>query len=220
MAHYKFKKIPAGIGLVRLHKRESLLPDHIYEYAKSFRNIYTRSAPILRKILDPERASTEEVRQLHGKAQSLAVQLAISNELLLKAILLGSTGKLIKGHNLEEFVNRLDSRYQDMIKGYFKNNGLKDDRWHKVLNTSAEIFVTARYGFEGKDYILDFMTLQLLNESLDDIYNNYLPDWTRLTKSQQKDEKILKQEVDLIFDQDHQKEQSRLLRLWRKIIKD
>jgi len=79
--------------------------------------------------------------------------------------------------------------------------------------------VDARYGFENKDYSLDFLTLQLLNEALDDIFNNYLPDWTSLTKAQQKNKARLKKEVDLMFDKDYQKEQAEKWKVWRKAFK-
>jgi len=143
----------------------------------------------------------------------------VSNELLLKAILLGSVGQFNKEHSLSSLVGSLDIRYQDIIKKHLKENGLKDDRWDEVLNISAETFVDARYGFENKDYSLDFLTLQLLNEALDDIFNNYLPDWTSLTKAQQKNKARLKKEVDLMFDKDYQKEQAEKWKVWRKAFK-
>lgn len=220
MTYYKFKKLPANFGHIKLNKSNSLIPSDIYEYAKSFRGIYTRSAPILKKIADPNWAGHEEITQLYGKAQSLAVQIAMSNELLLKAILLGSTGTFSKEHNLKKLVNSLDTRYQDIIKIHFKENGLIDGKWDKVINMSAQTFIDARYGFEGKDYVLDFLTLQLLNESLDNIFNNYLPDWTALTKAEQENKERLKKEVDLVFDEDYQKEQADQLKLWRKALKD
>lgn len=227
MTYYKFKKLPANFGQIKLSKSDSLIPSDIYEYAKSFRGVYTRSAPILKKIADPNWAGHEEITQLYGKAQSLAVQIAMSNELLLKAILLGSTGKFSKEHNLKKLVNSLDTRYQDIIKIHFKENGLIEGKWDKVLNMSAQTFIDARYGFEGKDYVLDFRTLQLLNEALDNIFNNYLPNWdvlqesqTTLEEVQQKNKERIQKEVDLIFDGDYQKEQADQLKLWRKELKD
>lgn len=221
MTFYKFKKLPANFGQIKLnHSNGSLIPSDIYEYAKAFRNVYTRSAPMLKAFADPDWAQHQEVKQLYGKAQSLAVQIAMSDELLLKAILLGSTGRFSKEHNLKKLVDSLDTRYQDIIKKHFKDNGLNDGKWDKVLDMSAQTFIDARYGFEVKDYVLDFMTLQLLNEALDDIFNNYLPDWTRLTKAQQEDKEILKKEVDLIFDEDYQKEQAEQWKFWRKAMKD
>jgi len=220
MTYYKFKKLPANFGRIKLNNsRGSLIPSDIYEYSKAFRNIYTRSAPILKAFSDPECAQHHEIKQLHGRAQSLAVQIAVSNELLLKAILLGSVGQFNKEHSLSSLVGSLDIRYQDIIKKHLKENGLKDDRWDEVLNISAETFVDARYGFENKDYSLDFLTLQLLNEALDDIFNNYLPDWTSLTKAQQKNKARLKKEVDLMFDKDYQKEQAEKWKVWRKAFK-
>ncbi|MFZ1317346.1 MAG: HEPN domain-containing protein [Candidatus Saccharimonas aalborgensis] len=220
MSRYKFKKLPANFGRIKINKGESLIPNDIYEYAKAFRGVYTRSAPILKKIADPKWAEHQEIKQMCGKAQSLAVQIAMSNELLLKAILLGSTGEFSKEHNLKKLVNSLDKRYQEIIKKHLKDNGLKDGHWDKILNMSAQTFVTARYGFEGKGYVLDFMTLQLLNEALDDIFNNYLPDWTALTKAQQENKKRLKKELDLIFDEDYQKEQAEQWKFWRKVFKE
>jgi hypothetical protein len=175
---------------------------------------------MLKKIVDPNSAEGHEIEQLHGKVQSLAVQIAISSELLLKAILLGSTGRLIKGHNLKRLVESLDERYQEIIKAHFKENGLKDGKWDEVLDVSAQTFVDARYGFEGKEYVLEFRTLQLLNEALDNIYNNYLPNWLALTKEEQKDEDRLKKEVDLIFDEDYQKQQAEERKMWNKALKD
>lgn len=220
MPKYRFKKVLANLGLVKHNKNERIIPDDIYEYSKSFRSVYTRSMPLLKKIADLQGATLPEIKQLYGKAQSLAVQIAISNELLLKAILLGSTGEFNKEHNLKKLVNSLDPRYIDIIKEHLKANGLKEGRWNKVVERSSQTFVTARYGFEGKNYDLDFITLQLLNEALDDIFNNYLPDWTALTRAQQENKERLKKEVDLIFDKDYQKEQVEQLKQWHKALKD
>ncbi|HEY0965694.1 MAG TPA: hypothetical protein VGE13_04420 [Candidatus Saccharimonadales bacterium] len=219
MSHYKFKKYPGNFGQVDIAGNESLMPSDIYEYAKAFRSVYTRSMPMLKKIVDPSWATHQEIEQLYGKAQSIAVQIAISNELLLKTILFASTGHFSKEHNLKKLIAALDSRYQDIIKKYMRDNHLKDGKWNKVLDMSAQTFVTARYGFEGQDYTLDFRTLQLLNEALDDIYNNYLPDWTNLTKAEKESKETLRKEVDLIFDKDYQREQAKLLRLLRKVLK-
>jgi len=220
MTHYKFNKVPGNFGLVKINKSESLMPSDIYEYAAAFRSTYTRSMPMLKKIGDPKWATQQEIRQLHSKPQSLAVQIAMSNELLVKAILLGSTGEFSKEHNLKKLVHSMDGRYIDIIKRHLATNGLKDGHWNKVLNLSAQTFVTARYGFEGKDYVLDFRTLQLLNEALDNIFNNYLPDWTALTKAKQENKERLKKEVDLIFDEDYQKEQAEQQKFWRKAFKE
>lgn len=220
MTKYRFTKVPGNFGLVKINKSESLIPNDIYRYAKAFRSVYTRSMPMLKQIDDPEWATQQEIEQLHGPAQSLAVQIAMSNELLLKAILLGSTGELRKGHDLKKLVNSLDERYIKIIKEHLKENDLIDDHWNKVLKMSAQIFVSARYGFEPIDYALDFRTLELLNEALDDIFNNYLPDWTTLTKIEQENKERLKKEVDLIFDEDYQKEQAEQWKLWSKALKD
>lgn len=91
MTRYRFKKAPGNFGRVRHNKSRRPTPKDIYEYARSFRSVYTRAAPMLKPIIDPKWAEQQEIKQLYGKAQSLAVQLAFSNELLLKAILLGST---------------------------------------------------------------------------------------------------------------------------------
>lgn len=199
MTKYRFKKVPANLGLVKLNRREHLVPSDIYEYARAFRSVFTRSMPMLKKIADPKWATQQEVAQLYGKAQGLAVQIAMSNELLLKAILLGSSGEFVRGHNVNNLINSLDERYVKILKAHLIANGLKPDSWNKVLDMSAQTFVTARYGFEGEEYVLDFRTMQLLNESLDDIFNNYVPDWKSLTTAQQKDRLYLKNEVDLIF---------------------
>lgn len=220
MAKFRFKKVPANLGLVKHTEKERLIPADIYEYAKSFRSVYTRSMPMLKEIADPKWASQQEIKQLYGKPQSLAVQIALSNELLLKAILLGSTGEIIKEHNLKKLINNLDARYINLIKQHLKENGLKEGRWNKVLNMSAQTFVDTRYGFEGKAYDIDFVTHQLLNEALDDIFSNYLPDWTRLTQIQQENKERLKKEVDLIFDEDYQKEQAEEQKQWRKAFRE
>lgn len=217
MAYYKFKELPGNFGLIKLNQSDSsLIPSDIYEYAKAFRSVYTRSRSLLKKIQDLGWATDQEKKQMQGIAQSLAVQIAMSNELLLKAILLGSTSEFSKEHNLKRLVGSLDTRHQDIIKKHFKDNGLKDGKWDKVLNMSAHTFVDARYGFESKDYSLDFLTLQLLNEALDNIFNNYLPDWTALTKAQQENKARLKKEIDLIFDENYQKEKDKLWKLWKK----
>jgi len=218
MTRFRFNKVPANIGLFKHNGGERLLPQGIYDYATSFRSIYTRSMPLLKKFTDPSWPSSQEATQLYGKAQSLGVQIALSNELLLKAILLASKGELSKGHNLKTLLNRLDSRYIDIIKQHLVSNGLKKGKWNKVLDMSALTFIDARYGFEGKDYVIDFRTHQLLNEVLDDIYNNLIPDWTNLTKEQQADKGALKEEVDLLFDVDYQKEKAEQLKMWRKLL--
>src|SRR6185312_9487522 len=146
MTKFRFKKVPANLGLIRHTEKERLIPDDIYEYAKSFRSVYTRSMPVLKKIADPKWASHQEIKQLYGKPQSLAVQIALSNELLLKAILLGSTGEIIKEHNLKKLINNLDTRYINIIKQHLEENGLKEGRWNNVLNMSAQTFVDTRYG--------------------------------------------------------------------------
>jgi hypothetical protein len=199
MTKYRFKKVPANLGLVKLSGGKRIIPDDIYEYAQSFRSVFTRSMPMLKRIADPQWATRSETIQLYGKAQSLAVQIAISNELLLKAILLGNSGKLKYGHNLKDLINSLDKRYVEIIKKHLQANGLKTDRWDKVLGMSALTFLDARYGFEGKEYVLDFRTLQLLNEALDDIFNNFVPDWKSLTYEEQKDHAVLKKKTDAIF---------------------
>lgn len=199
MSRYRFKKVPANLGLVKLNGNKRLIPDDIYEYAKSFRSVFTRSMPLLKKISNPDWATHEEIIQLYGKAQSLAVQIAISNELLLKAILYASTGKLKHGHDLKKLINSLDKRHVQVIKNHLTNNGLKTESWDKVLGMSALTFLDARYGFEGREYVLDFRTLQLLNEALDDIFNNLVPDWKSLTYEEQNDDSFLKQKTDSIL---------------------
>ena len=218
MKYYKFKKLPANFGKVKLYKTESLMPSDIYEYAKAFRSIYTRTAPMLKPIDSSESATEEEIGQFYGKVQSLAVQISISNELLLKSVLLGSSGRYTMTHSLEELFYELDERHQSIITEHMVHNGLNDGKWATVLGYSADTFVNARYGFQGKDYVVDFRTLQLFNEALDNIINNYTPDWTVLTRSQQKDKEVLKGELDLIFDETYQKERKNTLALIDKVI--
>jgi HEPN domain-containing protein len=199
MTKYRFKKVPANLGLVKLNGNKRLVPNDIYEYAKSFRSVFMRSMPLLKQIANLQWATQEEITQLYGKAQSLAVQIAMSNELLLKAILFASIGKLKHGHNLKELINSLDKKHVEIIKAHLRANGLKADKWDKVLDMSALTYLDARYGFEGKEYVLDFRTLQLLNEVLDDIFNNFVPDWKSLTYKEQNDHALLKKKTDLIL---------------------
>ena len=199
MTSYRFKKLPADLRRIVVGNRASLIPSDIYEYAKSFRSVYTRATPILKKIGNLESATHEEVIQLHGKAQSLAVQIALSNELLIKAVLLGSKGEYTETHNLKQLIDSLDNRYKNLIEKHLQDNGLKAGRLDSVIEKSSIIFIDVRYGFEGKEYTLDFLTLQLLNEVLDDIYRNYLPDWLSLTRQQKEDKEHLQSIVDEIF---------------------
>jgi len=220
MTKFRFKKTPGNFGLVNHPDNERVIPSDIYEYAKSFRSVYTRSSPLLKPITNLELATYEELHQLYGKAQSLAIQIALSNELLLKAILLGSTTDPGWGHSLKELINKLDDRYVKIIKKHLEENGLKDGAWDKVLEMSALTFKTARYGFKSEGYALDFRTLQLLNEALDDIFNSFVPDWTRLTQEEQGDQERLKKEVDLLFDEEYQRKQATELREWKKVFKE
>lgn len=50
MTAYKFKKLPANLGQIKINKSDSLIPSDIYEYAKAFRSVYTRSMPILEEL--------------------------------------------------------------------------------------------------------------------------------------------------------------------------
>ncbi len=68
MANFRFNKLPANFGQIKINRDESLIPDDIYEYAKAFRSIYIRSTPVLKKITDPKMAAQQEIKQLHGKA--------------------------------------------------------------------------------------------------------------------------------------------------------
>lgn len=199
MNKFRFTEVAANIGVVQIQERTSILPTNIYEYSKAFREVYMLSMPILKEIANIEHASYSEILQLHGKAQSLAVQISVSNELLLKAILLGCTGKTVTGHSLKKLLNKLDPRLIDYIKMHLLDYGLKPDSWDDVIEKSDLTFITARYGFEGKSYTLDFITLQLLNEALDDIFNRYVPDWTLLSKEEQKSETILMSKFEVMI---------------------
>jgi len=212
-----FSKLPAQHGQIKMGENLHILPNDIYEYAVAYRNIYTRSMPILKNIKDPKWAEQHELKQYHGKAQVLVAQIAFSNELLLKAILWGSSRNLPKEHNLKRLINNLDERYVAIIREHLEKNGLKSDKWEKVLNTSANIFTISRYGFDNGEYAIDFLTLQLLNEALDYIFNNKLPDWSSLDKVGQENRKRLKAEVDKIFDEKYQREQRKLQREWQNL---
>jgi len=199
MRKYRFNKVPANLATVKLNGNKRLIPDDIYEYARSFRSVYTRSMPMLKTINNPQSATHEEIIQLYGKAQSLAIQIALSNELLTKAILYACTSELKYGHDLKKLIYYLDKKHVDIIKAHLRDNGLKAGKWDRVLDISALTFLDARYGFEGKEYVLGFRTLQLINEALDDIFNNYVPDWRSLTYQEQNDPDFLKEETNRIL---------------------
>lgn len=215
-----FNKLPGQHGQIKMGINLSILPNEIYEYAVAYRNVYTRSVPMLKKAKDPNGPEHQDLNQYFGKTQALAAQIAFSNELLLKAILWGSSRTIPKEHNLKKLINNLDERYIAIIKEHLENNGLKTGKWEKVLNKSANIFTIARYGFDNGKYVIDFKTLQLLNEALDYIFNNKLPDWTNLNKVEQENKERLKAEVDKIFDRNYQKEQRKLQRFWGKVFDD
>lgn len=202
----KFRKLPGGYGQVKIQGQENVYPLDIYNYAVAFRKIYTRSAPILKPIADKVWGATHDgsVQFYDGSAQALATQIAFSDELMMKAIILGSTGELgetTKIHSLKSlFSDFLDERYQKIIISYLEKNGLSQGKLEDVLDTSSRIFIDARYGFDKKDeYTLDFITLQLLNEVLCKIFTRYVPDWTMMTKSQQRDVDFIKQKTDSIL---------------------
>ena len=89
------------------------------------------------------------------------------------------------------------------------DNGLKPGKWSEVIKSSDNIFVTARYGYENGGYKVDFLTLQLINEALDDIFNFKLPDWSNIKEIVDKGASAvnteIKERIDLIFDEKYQK---------------
>ena len=221
---YRFIDIPA-YAAVSINNEKNVTPDNIYEQAVAFRGIYEKSKPLSKKVSVPNGfpIPVDEWRLIHNIPQSLVVQLALSNELLLKAVLLGSTGKLETGHSLKSLINKLDRRYVKYIKQHLINNNLSDGKWDNVIKSSDKIFITARYGYEVGNYKIDFMTLQLINEALDDIYNNKLPVWWDIKEILDKDNKKneeIKRQVDLIFDEKYQAQQKLELEEFEKVFND
>jgi hypothetical protein len=150
-----------------------VIPDDIYEQAIAFRDIYIISKPLSKKVSVPKGypLPASEKKFVYSIPQALATQIAFSNELLLKAILLTCTNRMFKGHELGKLLKELDPRYITLIKEYLYANGLKLDAWQNVMKSSNNIYKVARYGYEGSNFKIDLKTLQLLNEVLDDIYN-------------------------------------------------
>lgn len=206
---YKFIDIPA-YAAVNIDNNNNVTPDKIYEQAVAFRNIYEKLKPLSKKVSvsngDPIPAS--EWKLIHNIPQVLIVQLALSNELLLKAVLFGSTGRLEMGHSLISLIDKLDKRYEKYIKQHLEDNGLVRGRWGDVIKASDKVFVTARYGYENGSYKIDFMTLQLINEALDFIYNKMLPTWGDIEKIIDREDKNTVKEInhliDLEFDEEYQ----------------
>lgn len=221
---YRFTKIPAYAS-IKVSSGRRITPDKIYDQAIAFRKVYLQSIRLSKKVKDQDSPiRTEEWGLIYSIPQALVTQIAFSNELLLKAIVLGSTGKQVSGHSLRRLVQCLDKRYIDYIKNHLFENGLKKDSWINVLKISDRIFETARYGYEDKDYKIDFMTLQLLHEALDDIYHFMLPDWDDIRNIIDEADinmssKIHKQ-VDLIFDEEYQEKLRKELKEWDDAFKD
>jgi len=215
-----FNKLPAGYSQIQMKSDAvPVLPGDIYRYAVAYRDVYTYSMRLLKKVESTSIITTNhEMQQLNGNAQAIATQIALSNELLLKAILLGSTLKFPRIHDLKKLIKKLDDRYVEIIRSHLEKNGLKNNKWESVLKYSDRIFIVARYGFNEKNYIIDFMTLQLLNEALEYIFCNKLPDWDSLREVEQNNRKRLKEEVDKVFDEKYQKEQLSLRRAINKLI--
>lgn len=147
---YRFQDLPAYAAVHVNHSKQNTSPSDIYELAVTFRDVYEKAKPLSQKVSAPEGfpLSVDEWRLLYAVPQALIVQLALSNELLLKAILLGSTGILVQGHSLKDLISELDIRYADHIKKHLMANGLKPASWDSVMKASDKIFVTARYGYE------------------------------------------------------------------------
>lgn len=175
---FRFKKLPP-YARVSITARASNTSDprEMYEYATAYRSVYTRALPMNKKVSTDGALPVEEWKQIHGIPQALLVNLVLSCEVLLKAIILSSTGKLERGHSLKSLLNKLDSRHRAYIENHLVKNGLTKSKWNKVIKDSDKIFEVARYGYEGKEYTVDFITLQLINEALDDVYNEQVPEW-------------------------------------------
>lgn len=223
---YRFHNLPAYAAVHVDHRGQNTSPSDIYELAVAFRDVYERAKSLSQKVSVAEGSplSVDEWRLLYAVPQALIVQLALSNELLLKAILLGSKDVLVHGHSLKGLMSELDVRYVDYIKKYLMANGLKPASWDLVMEASDKIFVTARYGYEQGSYKVDFMTLQLLNESLDDIYHNLLPNWYAVLRIKEEDttdfQEAMKNQIDQIFDPDYQRQVEKELAEWQKLFDD
>lgn len=209
---YRFKKFPA-YGVISInHTSGTITPNDIYTYAVAFRDVYEKSKTLSKKVSVPAGypLPVDDWKFVYSIPQALAVQLALSNELLLKAVLLGSTGRLERGHSTKALLAKLDPRYRNFIEKHLIDNGLKAGKWSEVIKSSDNIFVTARYGYENGGYKVDFMTLQLINEALDDIFSTKLPEWTTfkevIDSSSSAMDAELKRQVDLIFDEKYQKQ--------------
>lgn len=208
---YRFKKLPAYGVLNINHTSNTITPNDIYAYAVAFRDVYEKSKPLSKKVSVPGGypLPVDDWKFVYSIPQALVVQLALSNELLLKAVLLGSTGKLERGHGMKALLSKLDPRYRNYIEKHLVDNGLKPGKWSEVIKSSDNIFVTARYGYENGGYKVDFLTLQLINEALDDIFNFKLPDWSNVKEIVDKGASSvnteIKERIDLIFDEKYQK---------------
>lgn len=209
---YRFRKFPAYGVIIINHKSNTITPDDVYSYAIAFRDVYEKSKILSQKVSVPGGypLPVEEWKFVYSIPQALVVQLALSNELLLKAVLLGSTGRMHRGHKMSGLMSKLDIRYRNLIEKHLMDNGLKPGKWSEVIRASDNIFVTARYGYESGGYKVDFISLQLINEALDDIFNTKLPEWTSfkevIDSSISAQDTELKKQVDLIFDEKYQKQ--------------
>ena len=143
---YRFKKLPAYAALNINHRAVIITPGDIYAYAVAFRDVYEKAKTLSKKVSVPSGypLPIEDWKLVYSVPQALVVQLALSNELLLKAVLLGSTGKLERGHSIKKLLTKLDSRYRNYIEKHLMDNGLGFGKWSEVIKASDEIFVTAR----------------------------------------------------------------------------
>lgn len=223
---YRFRSLPAYGGININHKSNITTPNDIYAYAVAFREVYEKSKLLSKKVSVPAGypLPIEDWKFVYSVPQALVVQLALSNELLLKAVILGSTGNLERGHSVSGLLSKLDVRYRNYIEKHLSENGLKSGKWSDVIKASDQIFVTARYGYERGGYKVDFMTLQLINEALDDIFNTKLPDWitikeiidNRNTAVQAE----IKEQVDLIFNEKYQQQLQKELEEFERIFNE
>lgn len=221
---YRFTKIPAYTA-IKVSGGRPITPEKIYDQAVAFRKVYLQSIRLSKRVKDEDSPiRTDEWGLIYSLPQALVTQIAFSNELILKAIILGSTGKIKTGHGLRSLIKGLDPRYVEYIKAHLIENGLKEDSWDNVLEISDQIFTSARYGYEDKSYKIDFLTLQLLHEALDDIYHFMLPNWGEIQRILEKAEDDLdhkiKEQGDLIFDEDYQANLQKILKEWDDALND
>lgn len=185
---------------------EDLTPREIYKHAVEFRSAYVTLYATMGAPNNPSSPASEDQRLVTSLPQVVYINLAFSNELMLKAIILGGTGKSARGHNIKTLINELNPRYQKIIKDHLVSQGFGDEKWKRILKDSEEIYTKARYGYEDGEYNLHFKAMQHINESLDDIFNFLLPDYRTIENIAETNAKntdaVIKEHIDWIFSEE------------------